>query len=56
MMSLEPNNTPNAKPKLNDNKLNKMPVTEQTCKEIVERMVKEAEGILKGSTKRLNIT
>jgi len=27
-----------------------------TCKEVVERMVKEAEGILKGSTKRLNIT
>ena len=26
-----------------------------TCKEIVERIVKEAEGILKGSTKRLNI-
>ena len=27
-----------------------------SCKEVVERMVKEAEGILKGSTKRLNIT
>ena len=27
-----------------------------TCKEVVERMVKEAEGILKGSIKRLNIT
>jgi nitronate monooxygenase len=26
-----------------------------TCKEVVERMVKEAEGILKGATKRLNI-
>jgi nitronate monooxygenase len=27
-----------------------------TCKEVVERMVKEAEGILKGSTKRLSIS
>jgi nitronate monooxygenase len=27
-----------------------------TCKKVVERMVKEAEGILKGSTQRLNIS
>jgi nitronate monooxygenase len=27
-----------------------------TCKEVVERIVKEAEGILKGSTKRLSIS